>query len=239
MRTLPLRAIHPEDVSCVRRVPLFGGLTKEQQDLVGTLARPQMLAQGELVHDAGESSGRLSVVHSGQVKLSRTLPSGRQRLLRVAEPGETLGEHSFLIGSRTLDQAEAITNVRLCVFSHDDFAGLVTEYPRIAMHMLRDLGERLAQVERSLALSTAGVEVRLADYLLRRPLLRGVPGSSARVPQVRLPLSKKDIASMLGTTPESLSRALTRLTSETLITVHADVVTLLDPEGLEDLVSRV
>ncbi|GAA2045341.1 Crp/Fnr family transcriptional regulator [Yaniella flava] len=238
MRTLPLRTIHRDDVNCVRQVPLFSGLTPEQQDLIRTLARPQILSRGERVHGAGERSGQLSVVHSGQIRVSRTMPSGRQRLLRVAEPGETLGEHNFFTGGRTLDDAEAITDARLCVFSHEDFAGLVEDYPRIAVQMLHSLGERLDEAERSLALSTVDVEARLADYLFQRPLLRDGSGSPAGIPQVRLPLSKKDIASMLGTTPESLSRALTRLTSEALITVQTDVVTLVDPEGLEDLVLR-
>ncbi|NVI88479.1 Crp/Fnr family transcriptional regulator [Actinomadura sp. BRA 177] len=205
MRTLPLREIHRDDASCVRRVPLFSGLTPEQQDLVGTLAHPVMLTHGELVYSAGERSGRLAVVHSGQIKLSRTLPSGRHRLLRVAEAGETLGEHGFLTGDATVEEAEALTDAQLCVFSHDDLTKLVTDYPRIAMRMLRSLGERLAEAERRLTLSTLDVDIRLADYLLLQPLL------PADHPQVRLPLSKKHIASLLGTTPESLSRALSRL----------------------------
>lgn len=53
MRTLPLREVHQDDVSCVRRVPLFSGLTPEQQDAVGMLARPLVLARGELVHGVG------------------------------------------------------------------------------------------------------------------------------------------------------------------------------------------
>lgn len=243
MRALPLREIHRDDVSCVRRVPLFSGLTAEQQDVVGTLARPLVLSRGEWVHGAGEPSGRLSVVHTGQVKLSRSMPSGRQRLLRVAGPGETLGERSFLTGGETLEQAEALTDARLCTFSHDDLAGLVTDYPSIALQLLRSQSDRMAEVERRLALSTVDVDVRVADYLLEQPLLRHVPGTAATTPrpaahpQVQLPLSKKDIASMLGTTPESFSRGVARLASRGLITVQSDVVTLLDPDGLEDLVA--
>src|SRR5699024_1299382 len=54
--------------------------------------------------------------------------------------------------------------------------------------------------------------------------------------QVLLPLSKKDIASLLGTTPEPFSRALARLTADGLIAVDGEVVSLLDPQGLEDRV---
>lgn len=239
MHTLPLREIHRDEASCVSRVPLFSGLTPEQQALVGALARPVMLSRGELAHGVGERSGRLSVVHTGRIKLSRTMPSGRQRLLRVVGPGETVGEHGFLTQDSTTEEAEAMTESRLCVFAQPDLAGLVADYPAIGWRMLRALSERLVEVEGRLALSALDVDVRLADYLLQQPLLRDAPGSPAGAGlRVRLPLSKKDIASMLGTTPESLSRALARLVSNDLITVQADVVTLLAPQALEDLVAQ-
>jgi CRP/FNR family transcriptional regulator len=55
--------------------------------------------------------------------------------------------------------------------------------------------------------------------------------------QVKLPLDKKDVASLLGTTPESFSRALGRLRTKGLISTDDDRVALLDPDGLEHLVS--
>lgn len=243
MHTLPLRELHRDEVSCVRRVPLFSGLTRDQQDLVGSLARPMLLSAGELVHGAGERTRQLIVVHSGQIKLSRSLPSGHRRLVRVAGPGQSLGEHGFLTGGRTLEEAEAAAEARLCVFSHDAIAALMAQHPSIAEQMLRNLGQRLAEAERRLGLSTLDVEVRVADFLLEQPLLhQSSQVGAAEVLDgteswVRLPLSKKDIASMLGTTPESLSRALARLSDNGLITVNADVITLIDTPGLEAVVA--
>lgn len=235
MRELTIRDISHHDDNCVRRVPIFAGLTAEQQDLVATMARPQLLDDGELVHGVGERTGKMFVVHSGQVKLSRVLPSGRKLLLRVAQPGEILGEHAFLSGSPTLDEAEAYDGVRLCVFVHDDLAGLIQRYPDIAHRMLRTLGDRLAQTEHQLMLNTQSVDVRIADYLLQQPLSRNEQPAGAM--RVRLPLDKKDIASLLGTTPESFSRALARLKTKGLISVDEDTVTLRDPEAIEALVA--
>lgn len=269
---LPLSEVHRDEANCVRRVPIFSGLTPEQQDLVATRARPMHLSRGDVLHVAGERVGSMYVVHTGQIKLSRTMPSGRSRLLRVAQPGETVGEHALLSRDTTVDEAEALSDTQLCVFEHDDFAELAGEYPDIALRMLQTLGDRLASAERGLALGTLSVDVRLADYLLQQPLLPGssqappprsspgslprpsqesLPGSSQRerggaggrsepaaaAPRVWLPLNKKDIASLLGTTPESLSRALSRLTADGLIRVADDVVTLVDAQALEDRVA--
>lgn len=235
---LPIRDITEHDDNCVRRVPIFSGLTKAQQDVVATMARPQLLAANEFVHGVGERTGKMFVVHTGQIKLSRTLPSGRKHLLRVARPGETLGEHAFLTGSSTLEEAQAATEARLCVFRHDALARLISDYPDIAHRMLRTLGDRLAQTEHRLTLNSQSVDLRIADYLLQQPLLRSETVSNGSM-QVQLSLNKKDIASFLGTTPESFSRALSRLRSKGLLAVDDDVVTLLNPDALEDLVTGV
>lgn len=203
---------------------------------MATVARPQILSAGELVHGAGERTGKMFVVHTGEIKLSRTLPSGRKQLLRVARPGETLGEHAFLTGNSTLEEAEARSQTRLCVFVHEDLTKLIDQYPNIAHRMLRTLGDRLAHTEHRLTLSSQSVDVRIADYLLQQPLIRRGPVTNG-IMRVQLPLSKKDIASLLGTTPESLSRALSRLRNKGFLTVDDDIVSLLQPDELEYLIA--
>lgn len=236
MYELPIRDITVHEENCVRRVPLFADLSAEQQDLVATMARPRHLVDGEFIHGVGEQTGTMFVVHSGAVKVHRPLPSGRQQLLRVVQPGDTLGEHAFLTGSAPLEEAQAVDDTRLCVFVHDDLNKLLERYPAIAQRMLRTLGERLAHTEHRLTLNTQSVEVRIADYLLQQPLLRPPNGADGGL-QVQLPLNKKDVASLLGTTPESLSRALGRLRAKKMVCIDDDVVTLVDPDGLEQLVA--
>ena len=236
MRELPIRDITVHDDNCVRRVPIFSGLTEQQQDLVATMARPRILADGELLHGVGERTGTMFVVHSGSIKVSRILPSGRKQLLRVVKPGDTLGEHAFLTGSATIEEAESIDKSRLCVFVHEELATLIQRYPDIAHRLLRTLGQRLAHTEHRLTLNTQSVEVRLADYILQQPLLRQ-PAAGVHTMQIRLPLNKKDIASLLGTTPESFSRALSRLRARGLVSIADNVITLRDPDELELLVT--
>lgn len=250
MRTLPLTEAHRSEPNCVRLVPIFSGLTVEQQGLVKQRARPVRMARGEVLHVAGDQPGAMGVVHQGEIALSRTMPSGRTRLLRVARTGDTVGELAYVAGSTTHDEAVALSDAQLCVFAHADLDELMGRYPDIAVRMMHSLGDRLAQAERNLGLSGLGVDVRLADFLLQQPIRRdastdtagaGETAAGSRAAgvgrlQVLLPLSKKDIASLLGTTPESFSRALARLTADGLIAVDGEVVSLVDPQGLEDRV---
>lgn len=231
MRELPV--LDQPHATCVRRVPIFARLSPQQQDAVGSFARPVSLAAGEVLHRAGEPVGQLFVVHTGSVKLIHTSPSGRTQIVRVAGPGEAVGEQAFLTGERPDHHVEAAEATRLCVFDHADLARLVATYPGISVGMLRALSERLTDAERRLALSALDVPARVAGYLLDLP---GEGGAGTY--RVRLPLPKKDVASWMATTPESFSRALGRLERAGLVGVDHDVITLRDPDGLSALASR-
>lgn len=227
-RPLPI-VDDPSHGSCVRRVPIFAELAPDQQDVVALLARPVDVSQGALLHRAGEATRVLFVVHQGHLKVSHLFPTGRQRLLRVASPGDVVGEHAFLTGAPPDYEVEALEPTQVCAFASADLTRLVAHYPAIALSMLRSLSERLTDAERRLAQTTVDVPSRLAAFLLELPPANGDPA------RVRLPWPKKDVASYLGTTPESLSRALSGLQQLGAIGVHGADVELRNPAALDAL----
>lgn len=221
---------HTKGTSCVAIVPLFAGLTPEEQDEVAAYARPIRRKRGEQIHRAGEAVSHLLVVHRGRVKISHIAPSGHEQLIRVLEPGDFAGEASFVTGARPDSFATALSDVELCSFDHRDLKALVTQYPDIAVRMLYAVTTRLEDTERMLAdVTSSDVEARLATYLLDLPASH----ANGRL-TVRLPLAKKDIASLLGTTPETLSRKLALFVDDGVITVDGRDVVLTDIEALEE-----
>lgn len=228
-RQLPI-VDDPSHGTCVRRVPIFARLAADQQEAVAAFAHSVDVRQGALLHRAGEATRALFVVHQGHLKVSDLSASGRRRLLRVAGPGDVMGEHSFLTGEPPGYEVEALEQSRVCAFASADLNRLVARYPAIAISMLRSLSERLADAERRLTQTTVDVPARLAAFLLDLPTVR----TDDRV-GVRLPWPKKDVASYLGTTPESLSRALDRLQRRGTIRVTGAAVEFLDPAALESL----
>ena len=194
---------------CVARVPIFAGLDATQQNVVAGMAKPLRLARGESAYTAGAPVSRLLVVHHGQLALVHRSPDGRERVVRVLHTGDFVGEDAFLSGARPDHDAVAAKDTQLCTFAHADLAHLIRSHPGIALRMLRSVSTRLADTQRMLA-AVAGSDVtaRLAGYLLDQPAGRDAAGS----PVIRLPMAKKDVASYLGTTPETFSRALASLT---------------------------
>jgi len=220
----------PVDDSCVSRVPIFQGLTREEQLRVAEFVRPVHVAKGETVYSPGQSVSRLLVMHSGQLKVSHAAANGQEQILRTVTDGDVVGERAFLTGHLPNDLVVALEDSRMCVFDHTDLSALLRDYPDVGLRMLRTLSDRLASVERLLAaITSSDVSARIAAYLL------DLPGSIRDgVPTVWLPLAKYEIASYLGTTPETLSRRLAALSASGVIELHGRRdVTILDIDGLE------
>lgn len=221
--------------SCVSRVPVFASLSARDQSRVEELARPAHLRAGEAAYRADDDRSQLIVLHTGRLKIFRLSADGTEQLIRVLGPGDFTGETSVFTGRRPDDYATALEECRLCVFRHDDLEGLITTHPGIGLRLLAALSTRLSETEHRLnSLTSRDVESRLAGYLL------GLPSTwRDGAATVTLPLAKKDVASLLDTTPESLSRSLKRLAGQGLIVIGAGrEVAITQPGRLQRLVDE-
>ena len=222
--------------TCVSRVPVFAGLSAHDQRRVAELARPTHLKARESAYSAEDHLSPLMVLHTGRVKIFRLSADGSEQIIRVLGPGEFTGETSVFTGRRPDDYATALDDSQLCVFHHDDLKTLIRQYPEIGLRMLAAMSERLTDTEHRLtSLTSRDVESRLADYLL------GLPSTwRDHIATVSLPLTKKDVASLLDTSPESLSRALSSLARQGLIVIGAGrSVSITQPVLLQRLVDEV
>ncbi len=207
----------------------LSGLSDDELFEVAARAQQIKKQAGEVIFRPGDSLSQLLVVHSGSVRITHLDASGAERLIRVLNPGDFIGEASFVAGLAPEHYAIAMTNVALCTFDHREFDGLVADYPAIALEMLRGVMGRLESAERFIVeVTDSPVATRVAHYLLDLPGKVTADGVA-----VQLPLAKKDVASLLGITPESFSRQLGTLQSAGVITVRGRSIEIHDPNSLE------
>jgi CRP/FNR family transcriptional regulator len=186
----------------VSQVPIFSQLSPDEIREVAERVRPRHHPSGTQLFGAGDDNPNLMIVHSGWVKVYRLAESGHEQVVRVLGAGDFLGEASFMSDSTADSFAVTLEDSEICSLHRDDMRDYLLRSPGVAVKMLETLSTRLESTESQLS-SVTGEEAghRVAGYLVR---LAGEAGSG----RVTLPIAKKDVASYLGMTPETLSRRL-------------------------------
>jgi CRP-like cAMP-binding protein len=214
----------------IARVPLFEGLPPGQIEDLAMIVTDQVFRRGETVFSEGEDGNGFYVVITGRVKIFKLSPEGKEQILHFFGPGEPFGEVPVFAGQHFPANAEALEESRIFFFSRKSFVDLVKRNPSLALNMLAVLSKRLRRFAALIDdLSLKEVPGRLAAYLLY--LSDQYKGSK----DLELPITKTQLASLLGTIPETLSRILGKLSSQGLIETDGRRVRILEKEALRDL----
>jgi len=207
---------------------LFGGLSSEHLDEIEKIAVIKQYGRGESIFFEGDPGTGFYMVATGRVKIFKTSISGKEQILHIFGAGEPFGEVPVFHGQPFPANATALEKTSLIFFSRQAFVDIVHTMPSLVMNMLAVLSMRLRRFTTQIEnLSLKEVPARLADYLLY------VAEEQGNVKQVELQISKGQLASLLGTIPETLSRIFAKMSEEGLISVDGKMISLLDLEGLE------
>lgn len=189
--------------TCVSLVPIFNHLEKAQMEEIHALTQSLSFKKGETIYQPGSQSDALTIVSEGRVKIYRMSESGKEQLLRILNPGEFTGELALFNASVHDSYASAMVDTKVCLVKREDLQKLMMEYPAIAMKILSEFSTRLDESEKQTTrFATERVEMRIALFLVES--MDPKSGSD----EITLAMSRKDLASYLGTTPETLSRKL-------------------------------
>jgi CRP/FNR family transcriptional regulator len=214
----------------ISTVPLFEGLPHEQLDELINIAASRRFGKGEIIFSEGEPGNGFYVVAEGLVKIFKVSSEGKEQILHIFGTGEPFGEVPVFTGQPFPANAEALAKSRLLFFPRVDFVGLITGNPSLALNMLAVLSMRLRQFTVQIEnLSLKEVPGRLASYIIYLAEEQGNDDS------VKLNISKNQLASLLGTIPETLSRMFSKMTDMKLIDVSGRNIKLLDRSGLISL----
>lgn len=197
---------------CVQLVPIFQELAADQLDTIESIVQHHHYQPGETLFNADDPLDTLMIVSGGQAKVYQLAANGREQLLYLLQTGDIDGEAALFENKRRTSYGEALVPTDVCSIRREDFQRLMQKYPSISINVLNVFGKRLTQLERqTTSTATESVEARLANYLTET-------AASLKVTAFKLPLKKKDLATFLGTTPETISRKLTRFEQTGLIT---------------------
>jgi len=216
--------------SCISRVPIFNHLDEDKMKEISSLIESLSYHKGELVYQAGEPSDALYIISQGKMKIYRLSEQGKEQLLRMLYPGDFTGELALFSEKVHDSYGEALEDTRICSIRREDLQKLLLKYPTISMEILSEFSKRLDAQERQTAtIATEKVETRIALYLI--DLM-----DEEKENPFTLPMMKKDLASLLGTTPETISRKFLEFEERGLmLSLPQNRIRIIDREGLKKL----
>jgi CRP/FNR family transcriptional regulator, dissimilatory nitrate respiration regulator len=214
-------------------IPLFQGLAAEHYKQLSSIAVEKLCRRGQVIFSEGDDGDGFYVVASGRVKVFKLSHEGKEQILHILGAGEPFGEVPVFAGEHFPAHAEAMEETRVFFFPRSAFVELIKKNPSLALNMLAMLSRRLRRFSALVEdLSLKEVPGRLSAYLLYLSETKNLAST------LILDISKAQLASLLGTIPETLSRILARMSSEELIQSDGQrSITILDREGLEELAS--
>lgn len=213
----------------IRGCGLFCGLTESSFEKIRAIARTIRFRRGEMVFREGEPCPGIYVVGAGTVRIFKIAPSGKEHVLHFARPGQTFAEVAA-IGEFSCPAFADVTEDSVCaLIPQNGFRQILREDHAFCIEMMTGMSKwvhTLVGLLEDLVLRDA--TARVARHLIQSDDTDGHG-------EFTLPMRKKDLASHLNLTSETLSRTLHRLVDCGLITMHDRRLRIRDPHKLKEV----
>ncbi len=221
-----------EHISPVLNIPIFRNLPEPAGRMLDGILVRREFSRGENIFIEGSESTGFYIIMKGRVKVFKLSSDGKEQILHIVGSKELLGAVSAFAGNPYPAHADAMEKTKALFFPRKDFLALIKNEPSVVMNMMANLSMRLQYFTRMIEdLSLKEVPGRLAAYLL---YLSRQPGYSETV---EIDISRGQLASLLGTIPETLSRILRRMSEKGILEVSGRRIKLLKKKTLHDIVN--
>jgi CRP/FNR family transcriptional regulator len=217
--------------SVLEKTALLSGLSQAELQLLASRTVRKLFSAGELLFSEGEPCSGLHIIARGKVRIFKTSLSGREQVLALNGPGESVAELPVFDGGPYPASAVAIEDAEIAFISRRDFNAFCIEHPEVALKVLSVVGARLRRL--------VGLIEELSFTTIRHRLISMLAGlaqtsgkTTDRGIEFQLPATHQELANQLGTVRELISRNLMRLQAEGLLDVDARQIVVKDLKGL-------
>lgn len=219
-------------LTALKKTLLFRSLSEPQLEPLARCCRWLHLQPNDLLFSAGEASQALFVVVRGRTRAFRHGADGREQIMHEDGPGATFPEVAVFDDGPYPSSVVAVEESHLLMIPKGEVRKFCLSQPEAALAALEVLSRRLRRATgmvEDLALREVGQ--RVAEYLLLEA--RNSESTQNEKAVVQLRHSNQELADLVGSVREVVSRAFSRLQKEKWIRKTGRRVEILDPEALE------
>lgn len=209
---------------------IIGNLKEAEQRSVKDRMRPLFFKKGQLIfHEHGIPTGAY-FLEQGKAKIFKVGLNGKEQIFYIYKEGDLLGYHPLICQENYMDACETLEACKVCFIPKDDFFELMEEIPRFKDLLIKNLGHEFAVMVNTITiLAQKTVRERLAIYLL--VLRERFRENNREEPVIELP--REDLANIIGTARETLTRLLKEFKEAKLISIHKRSIKIEDLQAIK------
>ncbi len=217
-----------------RHLSLFRDLKPHLVEMLDRSKRASFYRRGQIIFHEDNPVFGLYCINSGKVKVYKTTPAGNVQILRIANPGETLGSRSLFANESYSTTAEVVEDAVLCFIDRKTFFPLISESNDMSWLIIQSLAQELIRSEsQTTEMAYSSVRERIAAMLL---LLKEKHGKSHDEGiLLDICLSREELANLVGTSTETAVRILSEFRKEGLIETKEKRLVILTPGNLAQI----
>ena len=215
----------------LQRCALFEQIDPVRLAKLETHCLTRQFERREAIYLPAEQAQAVMLLTSGRVKIYHVTTEGKESVLTFIEPGELFGELAILDQGTREEYAEAMATSSIVLIPREPLQELIEEQPHLALGLTKLIGLRRRRVERRLkSLLFRSNRERLAHLLLELAERYGTPGAEGW--KINIRLSHQELASIIGSTRETVTLLLGQLQLEGLLLVRQRSLFLRNPGAL-------
>jgi len=215
----------------LKNCDLFERLSPEEVARIESRSRSRSFKRGGLIYLPSDRGDAVLLLTSGRVKIYHLTAEGKQALLAFVDPGELFGELALLDSGQREEFAEAMEDTSVVRIPREEIHRLIEAHPTVSVGVTRLMGLRRRRVERRLkSLLFRSNRERLIHLLIELAEKYGRPQADGLL--IGIKLSHQDLASMIGSTRETVTVILGELQSEGNLIIKRRQIILTQPESL-------
>jgi len=216
----------------IKDISLFQGVSPDKLRLLASQATYKKFKAGEMVIGEADPIRSFYVLISGQLKLYRSSVEGKEQTLQLLGPGDPFGLCTAFATDSFPASAMAIVDSAVLLIPGTVMETTARQEPALLLNIISILSQRLKDsmtLIESLALKE--IPGRLASFLRHLSL----KGAKDKKTALELTISQRELAKILGATPEALSRALRKMANDGILKTAGRMITILDHKALKQL----
>lgn len=199
-----------------REYGIFADLDHKRLEFVDLYKTINQYKKGQVIFLQDNPSFGVYCINRGKIKMVRSDNNGHESIVRLANPGAMIGHTSLLANGRYYASAVAIEECVLCCFDKKAILELIAGSPVISLNIIKSLSASLRTSELYSANKTLqNVREKLANLFLELMKTNGIQNGNSYKLDIRL--TREELASIIGSTTETVCRFITEFKNEGLI----------------------